>query len=97
MLIVEVAPAERTSECTGVSAVLRYIFNAVGSQVVAVMLARSIVSDPAHGPGNYPAPAAFELTLTVIAALCVLSLMVTACLPVRGRTAPELDLVRSPA
>jgi hypothetical protein len=85
MLIVEVAPAERTSECTGVSAVLRYVFNAVGSQGVAVMLARVTVSDPARGPGSFPAPQAFEMTLAVIAGLCVVSLLVTACLPVRGR------------
>jgi len=50
MLIVEVAPGERTSEVTGVSAVMRYIFNAVGSQVVAVLLARATVSDAARGP-----------------------------------------------
>ena len=97
MLIVEVAPPERTSECTGVSAVLRYVFNAVGSQVVAVMLARVTVSDPAHGPGTYPAPAAFELTLLVIAALCVLSLLVTACLPVRARAANGSFSAEAPA
>ena len=85
MLIVEVAPADRTSEVTGVSSVIRYMFNAVGSQVVALLLAQATVSDPAHGPGNYPAPSAFALTLAVVAGLCVLSLVVTACLPVRAR------------
>ena len=40
MLIVEVAPADRTSEVTGVSSIVRYVFNAVGSQVVAVLLAQ---------------------------------------------------------
>ena len=94
MLIVEVAPSERTSETTGVSAVLRYIFNAVGSQVVAVMLAHATVSDPAHGPGNYPAASAFELALVVIAGLCVVSLMVTACLPVRGRVGEQEAAIR---
>jgi MFS family permease len=89
MLIVEVAPGERTSEVTGVSAVVRYIFNAVGSQVVAVLLGRVTVSDAARGPGSYPAAAAFELTLVVIAGLCVLSLMVTACLPVRARVSEQ--------
>jgi len=94
MLIVEVAPSERTSETTGVSAVLRYIFNAVGSQVVAVMLAHATVSDPAHGPGNYPAASAFELALVVIAGVCVVSLMVTACLPVRGRAGTQEAAIR---
>ena len=85
MLIVEVAPADRTSEVTGVSSVIRYVFNAVGSQGVALMLAQAVVSDPTHGPGSYPAPAAFALTLGMVAGLCVLSLVVTACLPVRAR------------
>ena len=94
MLIVEVAPGERTSEVTGVSAVMRYIFNAVGSQVVAVLLARATVSDAARGPGSYPAPAAFELTLVVIAGLCVVSLVATACLPVRRREAEREASIR---
>ena len=85
MLIVEVAPPERTSEVTGVSSVIRYVSNAVGSQVVALLLAQATVSDPAHGPGRYPAPEAFALTLGVIAGLCMLSLAVTACLPVARR------------
>ena len=86
MLIVEVAPPDRTSEVTGVSSVIRYVFNAVGSQVIALMLASAVVSDSAHGPGRYPAPSAFALTLAVVAGLCVLSLIVTACLPVRVRS-----------
>lgn len=94
MLIVEVAPSERTSEVTGVSSVIRYIFNAVGSQVIAVLLAQATVSNAARGPGSYPAPAAFELTLTVIAALCVLGLLVTACLPVRRRAVEQGVSVR---
>jgi MFS family permease len=89
MLIVEVAPAERTSEVTGVSSVIRYVSNAVGSQGVALLLAHATVSDPARGPGSYPAPAAFVLTLGVIAGLCVLSLAVTACLPMARRAAPQ--------
>ena len=85
MLIVEVAPADRTSEVTGMSSVVRYIANAVGSQVVALLLAQAVVSDPTRGPGSYPAPSAYALTLGVIAGLCVLSLLVTLCLPVRRR------------
>jgi MFS family permease len=84
MLIVEVAPGDRTSEVTGVSAVVRYIFNAVGSQVVAVLLAQSTVSNTAAGPGTYPAPSAFALTLTVISLLCVCVAGVTWALPRRG-------------
>ena len=39
MLIVEASPAQRTSETTGVSSVLRHLFNATGSQLMALMLA----------------------------------------------------------
>ena len=88
MLIVEVAPAERTSEVTGVSSVIRYLFNAVGSQVVAVLLARATVADPAQGPGQYPAPSAFVLVLWMISLLCLASFAVTWALPRRRAEAP---------
>jgi MFS family permease len=84
MLIVEASPAERTSETTGVSSVLRHVFNAIGSQVVALMLASTTVSDAAQGPGRYPAPAALALALAVIAALALAATVVTWCLPRKG-------------
>ena len=54
MLIVEVAPADRTSEATGLSSVVRYIFTAIGAQWLAFMLATATVSDPSQGAGSYP-------------------------------------------
>ncbi|HEV8314409.1 MAG TPA: hypothetical protein VGQ23_15200, partial [Burkholderiaceae bacterium] len=83
MLIVEASPAERTSETTGVSSVLRHVFNAIGSQVIALMLASSTVSDVAHGPGRYASPAAMALALMVIVALAVAAVVVTTALPRR--------------
>ena len=83
MLIVEVAPEDRTSEVTGVSSIVRYIFNAVGSQVVAVLLAQATVSNAALGPGVYPAPSTFVMTLSLIAGLSVAGLLVTLALPRR--------------
>jgi MFS family permease len=83
MLIVEASPAERTSETTGVSSVLRHVFNAIGSQVIALMLASSTVSDAAHGPGRYASPAAMALALMVIVALAVAAVVVTTALPRR--------------
>src|SRR5439155_23644252 len=50
-LIVEVAPADRVSEATGLSAVVRAAFGAVGSQAIAIMLASSTMSNPARGAG----------------------------------------------
>ncbi|HSW04935.1 MFS transporter [Aquabacterium sp.] len=84
MLIVEAAPPDRTSESTGVSSVLRYLFNAVGSQLVALMLASSTVSDAALGPGRFPSATAFELTLLVISGLAGLALLAAWALPRPG-------------
>jgi MFS family permease len=89
MLIVEVAPEDRTSEVTGLSSVIRYLFTAIGSQLVAVMLATATVSDPAHGQGSYPAPSAFALALVVTAVLSLLSFLVTLALPHRGGKAEQ--------
>jgi MFS family permease len=87
MLIVEASPAERTSETTGVSSVLRHMANAIGSQLVALMLASSTVSDAALGPARYPAPEAMTLTLSVICLLALASCAVTAFLPRRAAAA----------
>jgi MFS family permease len=87
MLIVEAAPAARTSEATGVSSVLRHVFNAVGSQVVALALASAVVSDAAMGPGRYPAPAAMTLALALICALALAACVVALFLPRRAAEA----------
>jgi MFS family permease len=85
MLIVEASPAQRTSETTGVSSVLRHLFNATGSQLMALMLASATVSDAAHGPGRYAAPQSMALTLAVISVLALAATAVTACLPRRHK------------
>ena len=97
MLIVEVAPEDRTSEVTGVSSIVRYVFNAVGSQVVAVLLAQATVSNPALGPGVYPAPSTFVMTLSMIAGLSVAGLLITLALPRRAATRNAVDPVLAKA
>ena len=87
MLIVEASPAQRTSETTGVSSVLRHLFNATGSQLVALLLASATVSDAAHGTGRYAAPASMALTLAAIGVLAIAATAVTACLPRRHASA----------
>jgi hypothetical protein len=81
LLIVEVAPADRTSEATGVAIAVRHVFNAIESQVMAVPLATATVSDSAAGPGSYPAPQAFALTLGAITGLSLVGLAITLALP----------------
>lgn len=84
MLVVEASPAERTSETTGFSSVLRHVFNAIGSQVVALLLASATVTDAAHGPARYPAPGALQLALAVICALALAACAATWWLPRRA-------------
>ncbi|HMC14358.1 MAG TPA: MFS transporter [Albitalea sp.] len=86
MLIVEASPAQRTSETTGVSSVLRHLFNATGSQLVALLLASATVHDAAHGAGRYAAPQAIALTLAAISVLAIVATAITACLPRRHAT-----------
>ena len=87
MLIVEASPAQRTSETTGVSSVLRHLFNAIGSQVVALTLASATITDAAQGPGRYAAPQALTLALAVVSVLALAACVVTACLPRRASAA----------
>jgi MFS family permease len=83
MVIVEASPAARTSETTGVSSVLRHLFNAVGSQIVALMLASSTVADATQGPGRFASPMALTLTLAIVCALTGAAGLVLWCLPRR--------------
>lgn len=71
-LIVDAADASRTSEVTGVTQVVRYLGLAVGSQVVAVLMAHSTITNPAAGPGTFPDAAAFKSTFAYVAGLCCL-------------------------
>ncbi|MCE4071511.1 MULTISPECIES: MFS transporter [Pseudomonas] len=87
-LIVEVAPAERVSEVTGLSQVIRTTFMAVGAQVVASIFAAYTVSAP-NISGNYPSSEAYELVFGGITLLCVLSLLV--CLALPRRPPPPAD------
>lgn len=74
-LIVEAAPPERTSETTGLAQVVRSMGMAVGAQCIAFTLATSTISDPGKGPGVYPSEIAYTLVFGVIAAACVVTLV----------------------
>jgi len=83
-LLVEVAPPERTSELIGMSHVLRTLGTAIGTQVVAVLLATSIVRDPAGGVAKFPSEQAFLLALGAISVCAALSVLVALALPRRA-------------
>ncbi len=90
VLVVEAAPADRISEATGMSSVIRAVGGALGSQAIAFTLASSTISDPAHGPGSYPTGAAYTAALTLVTVTCVLCLIAGWALP--RRTAREQSL-----
>jgi MFS family permease len=68
IVIVEAAPQDRTSEAIGAMSVIRGMCGAVGTQMIAVVLATDTVMAP-DGGGAFPSPAAYHLTMAVIAAL----------------------------
>jgi len=82
-LVVEASPADRTSEATGLTQVIRSLGMAIGAQVLAVLMASSTVSDPSMGPGRFPDAQAYNLTISVVAIFSIVSLLAAWWLPRR--------------
>lgn len=85
IVIVGEAPIERTGEAIGTMSVVRGIFAAVGVQLIALALASDTVTGP-DGRGAFPSPAAYHLTMGIIAALSVISGLMGLLLVLRKRT-----------
>lgn len=68
--IVGAAPEDRTSEAIGTMSVIRGMCAAVGTQMIAVILATDTVTAPGGGAA-FPSPAAYHLTMACIAALAL--------------------------
>jgi MFS family permease len=83
-LLVEVAPPERTSELNGMSSVVRTLGTAIGTQIVTVLLASSVVRDPAGGVAKFPTEQAYLLALGAITVCAALSVLVVLALPRRN-------------
>lgn len=87
--IVEAAPADRTSEAIGAMSVIRGMCAAVGTQMIAVILASDTVKAPGSGAA-FPSPAAYHLTMACIAALALAAglagLLISARRPVEATT-----------
>lgn len=92
MLIVEASPAERTSETTGVSSVLRHVFNAIGSQLVALTLASG---GAAAGAVRSISPESMAMALTVIVVLAFGAFAVTLGLPRPGARAAAPSTIKA--
>jgi hypothetical protein len=101
MVVTGVAPAERVSEATGFSGVLRGLFRAFGMQLVAVGLMTSTVSAPGQKP--MPDESSFILVLAGILVAAMLALFCALGIHDRGHPKkrvgfPESDpAVSSPA
>ncbi len=67
IIIVGTAPEDRTSEAIGAMSVIRGMSSAIGTQVIAVILATDTVTGP--GGASFPSPASYRLTMACIAGL----------------------------
>ncbi len=80
-LLLEVTPADRTSEITGMSMVLMRVGTAVGTLVVTMLLASATVSD--GGTGTFPAPSAYGWAFFAINSFAAVSVLLALLLPHR--------------
>ena len=78
-ILAEAVPPDRTSEVSGMMAVVRGLFQGIGAMLVTTLLATDVVKDMASN-AQYPTQGAFQLTILVVilisglAALCALAL-----------------------
>jgi MFS family permease len=83
-LLVEVVPAERTSEFVGLSQVVRTLGTAVGTQVASVLLATELVRSAGQPGLAFPSSAAYLLTMAAITAVCAACCFTAWALPRRS-------------
>lgn len=79
--IVEAAPPSRTSEATGLAQVTRSTFSAAGSQVIAALMASSVISDAAQDSRSYPAEEAYILAFAFLALTSAVAFIAAWLLP----------------
>ncbi|HSW25860.1 MAG TPA: MFS transporter, partial [Burkholderiaceae bacterium] len=82
-LLVEVVPAERTSEFVGLAQVVRTLGTAIGTQAASVLLALAVVHSETHPHTAYPGADAYLWTMTAITGVCLLCGLVAWTLPRR--------------
>lgn len=83
-LVVEAVPKGRTSEAIGVLVVVRTTATGIGNQLIVTLLATATLSDPSRGPGVYPTPGAYDLTLGAITLVAMTAILVAMVIP-KGR------------
>lgn len=70
-MVLSQVPPSRVGELTGVMAVFRSGGQAIGTQLVAMLLAVHTVTDPAIGPARFPAMSSYVITFLYICATCI--------------------------
>ncbi|WP_280155445.1 MFS transporter [Piscinibacter sp. XHJ-5] len=83
-LLVEVVPAQRTSEFVGLSQVVRTLGAAIGTQAASVLLALEVVRSDTVPQAAYPGAAAYLWTMSAITGVCVVCWLVAWALPLRS-------------
>lgn len=74
-VILSVVPPDRTSEATGMTVVFRMTFQALGAQIVAILIATSIVAPIEPGGHSYPSPEAIRWAIAYVLAMNVLAFL----------------------
>ncbi len=86
ILILDDAPPERSSEATAVITSLRPAAMGAGTQFASYMLATSMVTNAAMGPGSYPGDQAFTTLFGFVAAASFLCILCALALPGRKQS-----------
>jgi MFS family permease len=84
-LVVEATPAARTSEATGLLQVSKSTGMVIGSQVLALLMASSTISDAALGPGRFPDALAYDRAILFVMAVSAIAILAAWLLPRRER------------
>ncbi len=90
-LLVEVVPAERTSEFVGLAQVVRTLGTAIGTQAASVLLALAVVRSGEQPQAIYPSADAYLWTMAAITGVCVLCGLVAWVLPRRPGRSVDAD------
>lgn len=77
-IIAQASPPGRISEISGMLTVIRQLFLGIGAQMVTTLLAVDVMT---RGTETYPSPFAYQVTIMVIIALCILVILVALALP----------------
>lgn len=82
-LVIAAAPADRTSEATGLTTVIRAGSSAVGSQLIALTLASSVVTGGPDGSTSLPSEEAFMRLFIWITLACLGCAVLAMMLPAK--------------